>query len=154
MSGERSTRPLVIGVGNTFRGDDGVGPDVVQRLASDGFGAVADLAVADGEPTRLLDLWREAERVVLVDAMRADAAAGTVVVVDALAGPVPTHGRAASSHAAGLGDAVALGRALGRLPESLWIVGVVGDRFEIGADRSPPVAAAVGAAAAAVRALA
>ena len=86
--------------------------------------------------------------------MRADAAAGTVVVVDALAGPVPTHGRAASSHAAGLGDAVALGRALGRLPESLWIVGVVGDRFEIGADRSPPVAAAVGAAAAAVRALA
>ena len=115
---------------------------------------LADLAVADGEPTRLLDLWREAERVVLVDAMRADAASGTVVVVDALAGPVPTHGRAASSHAAGLGDAVALGRALGRLPESLWIVGVVGDRFEIGADRSPPVAAAVGAAAAAVRALA
>jgi hydrogenase maturation protease len=46
--------------------------------------------------------------------------------------------------------AVELARALDRLPRRLWIVGVEAVGFEHGAGLSPPVAAAVPAAVAAV----
>ncbi|GGO16682.1 hypothetical protein GCM10010116_33670 [Microbispora rosea subsp. aerata] len=48
-----------------------------------------------------------------------------------------------ASHALGLADAVALGRALGRLPGELLVVGVEGADFTPGAPMTPPVLAAV-----------
>lgn len=134
-----TARPLVIGVGNEFRRDDGVGPAVVARLR--GEAVDADLTLADGEPTRLVDAWDGRDLVVVVDAVRTGAAPGTVVVLDALTADLPT-GPTASTHAAGIGQAVEWGRALDRLPGALWLVGVEGADFGEG----PGLSAAVGAA--------
>lgn len=68
-----SGRVVVIGVGNSLRGDDGVGPAAVEALR----GRVPDgtvLAVSDGEPARMLDLWNGADTVVVLEALRAGSA--------------------------------------------------------------------------------
>ena len=49
-------RPLVIGVGNRWRTDDGIGPLVVEAMEAQGCDDV-DLLVLDGEPARLVMAW-------------------------------------------------------------------------------------------------
>lgn len=150
---------IVIGLGNPWRGDDGVGHAVADRIAA-GLPAPGhhDVGVVllDGEPARLLDAWTGTRVAVVVDAVRSDRPAGTVLLVEpeAESESEARAERSASSHGMGLAHAVALGRRLGRLPaEDLLVVGVVGQRFDLGDTLSPPVAAAVDAAATLVRSL-
>ena len=49
-----------------------------------------------------------------------------------------------SSHAFGLGEAIALGRALGNAPRRIVVYAIEGENFETGAPMSERVAAAVG----------
>ena len=56
--------------------------------------------------------------------------------VDASSAP-----RTVSSHGMGVFEAVGLARALGRLPRRLWIVGIEGERFDLGAPTSAAVLA-------------
>ena len=150
-------RPLVLGVGNRFRGDDGVGPAVLDALAGRPAAvAVADLRELDGEPTRLLDAWDGRRRVVVVDAVRSgtatpDGGAGRLVVLAGAEAVDPervARWRAGvSGHSAGLAEAIRLATVLGRLPDELCIVGVEVAGVDEGPGLSPAVAAAVGAAA-------
>jgi hydrogenase maturation protease len=61
-------KTAVIGVGNEYRRDDGVGPAVVARLAQLELPQVA-LIVSDGEPSQLIDAWVGTELAVLIDAV-------------------------------------------------------------------------------------
>jgi len=94
----------------------------------------------DGEAIGLLELWEDADNVVIVDAVRSGAAAGTVHRFDASAAPVPAAFSHSSSHTIGVGDAIELARGLGRLPRRVLIFGVEGVRFDAGATLSPEVA--------------
>jgi hydrogenase maturation protease len=147
---------VVIGVGNPWRGDDGVGvavarevADRLRRLTATGPGAepraVVEVAEVDGEPARLLELWAGRDLAVVVDAVVSGAAPGTLHVGGPDLGPAPGRARVGGSHAVGIADAVALGRALGRLPTRLVTVGVEGAGFDHGGDLDldPRVAAAV-----------
>lgn len=133
---------VVIGVGNEYRRDDGVGPEVVRRLA----GRVPDgvrLRCADGEPTRLLDLWSDARLAILVDAVACEPASPgrlhRMSVTDAA-----SAGRdGASSHGLGIPEAVGLGAALDRLPGRLVVLTVEVADVGQGAGLSAPVAAVV-----------
>ena len=139
---------VVIGVGNEFRRDDGAGPAVIARLRAlppDDVGlSGVTLAVSDGEPGRLIDLWRGAGLAVVIDAVRDTARTPgrtCQLAPDALAGAAA--GAAASSHGIGLGDTVELSRALGLLPARLTVLTVVGRDFGLGAGLTAEVAAAV-----------
>ncbi len=130
---------VVIGVGNTLRQDDGAGVEVARRLGArvDGAAAPGDAAIAvleyEGEPLGLLELWEGSRAVVLVDAIRSGAEPGTIHRVDASREPVPVLMRGSSStHAVGVGEAVELARALGRLPERVVVYGVEGACFDAG----------------------
>jgi hydrogenase maturation protease len=130
-------------VGNRLRGDDGAGPAVASAL---GARTVA------GEPLALLHAWDGADAVVLVDAVRTGAPPGTIHRFDASEAPLPAElGGAASTHALGIGEAIELARALGRLPARVIVVGIEGERFELGDELSAAVAGVVGEAAARVR---
>src|SRR4029453_2456582 len=76
MSVPSGVRGTVIGVGNEFRRDDGFGPAAVApragRQARDGRLAAVDLRASDGEPTALLELWRDADLAVVVDAVQSN----------------------------------------------------------------------------------
>jgi hydrogenase maturation protease len=145
--GARSRR-VVIGIGNEYRRDDGLGPAVVARLgelrATDRWLSTVDLAVSDGEPTRLLDLWTGAELAVVVDAVRDGEDHGGhryELVLDELA-DLPGE-PTASSHAVSLGSTVELGKELGRLPRRLVVLAVGGGEFGFGTGLTPEVAATV-----------
>src|SRR6478609_604315 len=106
---EAGDRPRVIGVGNAWRRDDGTGPAVAAALGG----------ISTDDPSHLLDLWYGARRVIVVDAARSGAPAGTIHRFDA-AEPLPA-GLGHSTHAFGVADAVELARALGRLPPELTV---------------------------------
>lgn len=133
-------------LGTPYRGDDGAGPAVAERLRAAG---VPVLEHAD-EPTRLLDAWAGLDLVVVVDAVRTGADPGTLHRVDCGDGPLPREPVLASSHAMGIGEALALGRALGRAPRRVVLLGVEGVAFGLGEEMTPAVAAVLDAAAAAV----
>jgi hydrogenase maturation protease len=153
MSGASESRPLVIGLGSPDRGDDAVGPAVARAVAALRPG----LEVVEHEdPTALLDLWSGHSPVVVVDAVRSGAVVGTLHLLETGATGPPLSagawGRAGhrSTHAFGLAEMVELGRALGRLPDRLVVVGVEAEQFDHGAPLTPRVAAATPVAAASV----
>jgi hydrogenase maturation protease len=138
-------RVVVIGVGNPFRCDDGAGI-VAARLLRDLVPDAVEVVEHDGEPATLLDAWEGAATAYVIDAVRADDEPGTIhrIELDPHGHTVvPASPRRDSSHALGLGDAVALARALGRLPGRLVLIGVTGRSFEAGDALAEPVRAAV-----------
>lgn len=140
-----SARVLVVGVGHRDRGDDGAGPALADRLAALAPLGV-DTLVTEGDLVGLLDAWAGRNRVVVVDATASGVPVGTVRELDP-AGPF-RHAAATSSHGFGLGETLALARALGRLPPEVRLFGIEGACYEPGAALSEPVAAAVGVLAA------
>ena len=139
---------LVVGVGRRDRGDDAVGPAVAGRaleLVPPGV-----TVVERGEPADLIDTWAGAGLVVVTDAVRSGQRPGTVHVLHACRGPLPVRTGAGGTHGLGLAEMIELGRALGRLPPELVVVGVEAERFGLGEPMSPQVEAAVELAARAV----
>ncbi len=143
---------LVVGLGSVDRGDDGIGPSVAAHVAALDLPHVR--VVTHEDPTSLVELMAGFDAVVVVDAMRSGAPAGTVTTLRAGAGRQPLGARMdpgpAGTHGIGLPMAIELARALGRLPEHLDVVAVEAATFEHGSGLSPSVAAAVPVAVAAV----
>jgi len=126
---------LILGCGNPDRGDDAAGPLVARRLREMGI----DAQEHSGDALALLVAWRNAEEVVLIDAVVTGKRAGTVSVWDALSAPPVNGTRPSSSHAFGLAEAIAIGRTLGGLPHALTLYGIEASRFEFGEPPSKAV---------------
>jgi hydrogenase maturation protease len=132
---------VVIGVGNAYRRDDGVGPAVAARLRGRHD---VEVVTCEQEPSRLLDAWAGAGLALVVDAVASGAEPGTIHRFDASERALPTSVFRGSTHALGVGEAIELARTLGRLPGRVLVYGVEGDEFAAGDRLSPAVAAAVG----------
>jgi len=151
---------VVIGVGNEFRRDDGIGPEVLSRLDGRAADSVR-LVASDGEPARMIEAWTGARLAVVIDAVLAcpptrahlppptSPCAGRLhrIVVDR-ASAADVH--AVSTHGLGLGQSVALARALDRMPERLIVHAVEVTDVGHGVGLTPAVAAAADALTAAV----
>jgi hydrogenase maturation protease len=135
-------RVLVIGIGNTYRGDDAAGLAVAEWIRA---AAPPDVTVVrhEGEPITLLETWNQACEVYLVDAVSADGEPGNVYRFDVTAEPLAPRLRPRGTHALGVADTIELARALGRLPRRLVSYGIEGGCFATGASLSPPVREAV-----------
>ena len=121
----------VIGLGNEWRGDDGVGIEVARRLGGRELG---------GEPIELAEALAGEPEVTVVDAVSSGAPPGTVHTFDASTEPLPARLFGASStHALGLAEAVELARSLGRLPDRVVVYGIEGSSFGFGKGLSPEV---------------
>jgi hydrogenase maturation protease len=141
-----SSRVTVIGVGNSWSGDDAAGVLVARSLR----GRVPEgvtLVEHEGEPTALIDTWQDAELAIVVDATCGGGSPGTVRLFDATSETVPSRFTGSSTHAFTVAQAIELGRALDRLPTRLVVVGIEGRNFQAGASLEPVVAAAVDVAA-------
>lgn len=145
------TTAVVIGVGNEYRRDDGIGPALIAALEDRWLPGVK-LIVSDGEPARLIDDWAGAPLAVVVDAVLCDPSTPgeihrTEVSLEQLAAADPgdsaveTH--TAGSHSLGIPDALRLAEALDRLPQRLVVYAVEAADLAFGTDLSTPVAAAL-----------
>ncbi|HME80409.1 MAG TPA: hydrogenase maturation protease [Mycobacterium sp.] len=131
---------IIIGIGNDFRRDDGVGLAVAQRIAERNLPGVRVLS-GISESTAMLDAWSGASRAVVVDAVTgANSDPGRI---RRWTGPDLETSAVVSSHALGLAQTCALGQALARMPNELVVftVDVVDTNHGIGL--TPAVAAAV-----------
>ncbi|CQD20092.1 hydrogenase maturation protease [Mycobacterium europaeum] len=135
-------RPVaVIGLGNCFRRDDGVGVAAATEL--DGL-AWPNVVVTTGiaEPTGLLEAWTGAALAVVIDAAVADPASpGRIHRYDLT--EVPDQPEGLSSHRVDVGRTHALARALGRVPDAVVVFAVEAANTGPGTGLTPRVAAAV-----------
>ncbi|MBF0130930.1 MAG: hydrogenase maturation protease [Alphaproteobacteria bacterium] len=117
--------PLIIGIGNRFRGDDGAGPAVAGGLRARGV----DAGEMNGDGTELMELWTGRAWVIVVDAARSGAPSGTLHRFEAGTEPLPSGFFHYSTHQFGLAEAVETSRILGLLPSRLTVFGVEGRDF-------------------------
>jgi hydrogenase maturation protease len=124
----------IICCGNPERGDDGAGALVAARLRE--LGVEAEMRT--GEALELLEAWRGAESVTVVDAVETGAPAGKIWLWDGQQASFPAR-PSTSTHGLGLAEAITLARVLGRFPGRLRVYGIEGRRFELGTEASPEV---------------
>ena len=138
----RNPNTLVIGLGNAYRSDDAAGLMAARRIQQQ---ATEYCAVIEhtGEGTALMELWKGADRVIVIDAMRSGAAPGNVSRFDATLHPLPATMRRDSTHAFSLPEAVELSRTLQLLPRQLIVYGVEAQSFEAGTNLSPALELAI-----------
>ncbi len=135
-------RILVIGMGNAYRGDDAAGLIVARRL-SDRRDSTFNVLEHNGDGTGLMEAWKDAGTVVVIDAVHSGAEPGTIHRFDANLKPLPAATFRCSTHAFSLVEAIELTRALSRLPRRLVVYGIEGQDFQGGSEPSPRVEAAV-----------
>jgi hydrogenase maturation protease len=132
---------IVIGIGNDFRRDDGVGLTVAQRIAERNLPGVRVLS-GIGEPAAMLEAWGDVARAVVIDAAAgADTAPGRIRRWTGH--ELETTAAVLSSHVLGLAQTCALGRALARMPDELVVFTVDVADTGHGIGLTPAVAATV-----------
>ena len=122
---------MVIGIGNSFRGDDAAGREVARRV-QDLVPEELEVVVCGLEPTRLIDAWDGADAAIIVDAVSSEAEPGSVHRFDATSAPLPSREFRSSTHALGIGETIELARAIGRLPSRVVVFGIEGEVFGSG----------------------
>jgi hydrogenase maturation protease len=133
---------ICIGIGDSCRHDDGVGPEVIRYLQSRGVRG-ATLKTHAGDGTQLLDLWKTYTCAILVDAVVSSEPPGAIHRINIHTDPLPFEFYAGSTHAVGLVEAFALGRLFNNVPARCLVWGVVGRDFSFGYGLSTEVREAV-----------
>jgi hydrogenase maturation protease len=115
----------------------------VERLSRD-FAAPEGVAVLDGGTLglSLLPIIEDSDRVLIVDAIRMDAPAGTVVFLEG-EDVLPAVRLRLSVHQVGVADLLDAARIRGRLPRKLLLLGLVPGSIELGYELSAAVSEAL-----------
>lgn len=132
---------VVVGLGNIYRRDDGVGvaaAAALDELAPPGVDVVTGIAESVG----LLEAWSGATLAVLIDAAVTPGLSPGRVRRWGADDLVVAHGWT-SSHTLDLAHAYALGQALGQVPDTLVLFTVQPADTGYGIGLTPPVATAV-----------
>ena len=133
---------MMIGIGNPFRSDDRAGLEIVRLLQGK---TPPDMKCAEetGDGAELLDAWKGADCVILIDAIQSGAPPATVYRFDARTESLPTWFSHASTHTFGVAEAIELARHMEELPPKLIVYGIEGLDFSPGTELSPEVAEAL-----------
>ena len=135
-------KALVLGLGNRLRGDDGAGDEVMNLLEERRIEGV-EVRRLGGEAVDLMEAWEGKAKVIVVDAVRSGAPAGTLHRFQVDRDPVPLQLFGKSTHTFSVAEAIELARALGKLPSCLTLYGLEGTSFGIGEPVSPSVQSAL-----------
>jgi len=129
---------LVIGVGNGHRGDDGVGPFMAGELKLKHLPKTR-VQFHRGEGISLMETWKGANAVILLDAVKSGALPGKIFRFDAVRQSIPRGFFNYSTHHFSVAEAVGLSKILNKLPPHLVIYGIEGGRYHVGAGLSAEV---------------
>jgi hydrogenase maturation protease len=145
----------VIGIGQSLRGDDGIGLKAVQRWSLE-FPATAgdprvQIHLLETPGLELLEYLEDADAVILVDAVSTGRDAGTIQVVSPIP-EVPPSVAEKTAHGFGITEVLALARKTGApLPECRILIGIEGTEFGMGTGLSDSVRQALPAAVARIQ---
>lgn len=130
---------VVVGIGNEFRKDDGVGLYVSHLIRER---TDRDIKVVDGVPDgyALIETWDDSSRVFVIDCTASENNSGTIYRFDAIKEKIPGDlFDGFSTHSISVVDAIELAKTLGRLPKSLTVFGIEGNDYSPGTQLSPEV---------------
>ncbi len=130
---------VVVGIGNEFRKDDGVGLYVSRLIQEKGD---MEIRVVEGIPDgyALIETWDDPSRVIIIDCASSGAKPGTIYHFDALKEEIPSDlFDGFSTHSISIVDAIELAKTLKRLPKSLAVYGIEGKVYSPGTQLSPEV---------------
>lgn len=135
----KSIGVLVLGLGNVLLGDDGLGAAAVARIERD-YRLPSGVQLEDGGTLglSLLGLISDADRLILVDAVRASMSPGTLVRLDGADVTDAVRNRL-SPHQIGVADLLDAARLIGRYPSAVTLLGLVPDSIELAVARSDAV---------------
>jgi hydrogenase maturation protease len=132
-------KPLVLGVGNLLMGDEGIGVVAIRQLEQKGFAESAELVDGGTSGFHLLGLFRNQQRLILIDAATDGKPVGTVSLI---------HPRYANdfpptltAHDIGLKDLIESAALLGYWPDVDLITVSIGGLSSMTLELSPAVAA-------------
>ena len=129
---------VLIGIGNEYRSDDGVGLVTVRELQKKGFPHTC-CTESSGDGAVLMETWINADTVILIDAVSSNAVSGMIYRFDALTSPIPVTFSSQSTHTFGVAEAIELARTLHQLPPRLIVYAIEGKNFRAGLGLSPEV---------------
>lgn len=132
---ETTTAPiLVLGLGNLLLSDDGVGPVLVEQLANTAENWNGRVEFLDGGTQGLALLGQISGRqaLIIVDALKMGAPAGTIHRLTLNELREVTPGRGNSGHEGNAGELLAAAQLLDQLPERLFVVGVEPEKIATG----------------------
>src|ERR1700692_1477518 len=112
---------VVIGIGSSYRGDDGVGPAVAAAIDARAVPGVRVLSDA-GDPCGILEAWVDARLAVVIDAAVATPSVPGRIhrcTINQLQGA-----SAVSSHGVDIATVLALGEALDRMPADVVLFAI------------------------------
>ncbi|HTP12415.1 MAG TPA: hydrogenase maturation protease, partial [Bacteroidota bacterium] len=131
-------KTLIIGVGNRYRNDDGVGLFVAGKLRGCVSPSETVIECTD-DGAILMESWSGFDSVVLVDAVASTKNPGTVERFDIRNTPLPPELFHCTTHAFGVAAAVELARTLNTLPPRFVLYGIACSEFGMGTELSPAV---------------
>ena len=116
-------RKLILGVGNSFRRDDGIGPAVIQALQNASKLQSVDLLDGGTDGFSLLECIKEYDETLVVDAVDMGLAAGEIRMFSPAEAKLTIQADALSTHGFGMAEVIALMETLG-IETELHILGV------------------------------
>ena len=122
---------LIIGIGNEFRRDDGVGILIARKLKILVSHSI-DVIDSSGDGGKLLQLWEDYKFVIVIDAVHSGSEAGKIYRFNILEEVLPAQFFKFSSHTFSLAESIELARKLKQLPPHLILFGIEGNDFSQG----------------------
>ncbi|GAB7140671.1 HyaD/HybD family hydrogenase maturation endopeptidase [Deferribacterales bacterium RsTz2092] len=128
---------VVLGIGNLLLSDEGFGVHAVRELSKYTF--PDNVSVYDGGTLGLLSapLFEGCDLLVLIDAVAADGAAGTIVEYskdDIMLDKIPVK---LSQHQIGFQETLLIAELRGQCPKEIIFLGVISDNMNAGVELSP-----------------
>jgi hydrogenase maturation protease len=134
---------LILGLGNSLRGDDGVGPAVIEWLNQQDLPGSVEAFDGGTAGLDIVSILMGCERAIIVDAANFGRAPGEWLRFTPDVAQLKGNATTLSLHSAGFAEALALGAALNVLPPTIIIYGVQPQSLDWSAQLSEEVQAAV-----------
>lgn len=129
MPAKSKFKAVVIGVGNEFRGDDGVGIYVAKKLQEMRIQGLKVMKGQDG--SNLMDLWQGSDVAILIDAVASGNEPGSIFRYDTRTEPIPSDFfHISSTHSLSVDGYIELSKSLDEYPPTLIVYGIEGKTFE------------------------
>lgn len=139
-----SVEVVVLALGNPLLGDEGVGPRALQRLSRERlFPETVELVDGGTAGLALVPKLAEANKAIVLDAVRSGQPPGTLVALDGAKLPRRFFG-SLSPHQVGFRDIVSASRLLGG-PDEVVLLGIEPLTTTLADELSEPVARSLGA---------
>jgi hydrogenase maturation protease len=129
---------VILGVGNLLLSDEGVGVHVAHKLMEMDLPAGVEVIEGGTDGFRLMNVVTEADRLIVVDAVKGGSLPGSIYRFDIKDAPSSPDAYKTSVHQIGILEIVHLSELIGQTPETT-VIGVEPKSLEMGMALSPEV---------------